>query len=395
MTSQNKPNSYITFVLLAVVATVGSNSLLLSPILTDVSQGLATTPATTARAIAAYGGATAVSALVLAPLIDRFGSRTMLLRGLCALFLGIALSAVVKDWVMLALAQALAGLGAGVVLPATYALATSSAPKGEEARVLGRVLTGWSVSLVLGVPVSALIADAFGWRACFAVLALLALAACAGLRMIPREIPDRREGSLSYIRALQNAMTLEIMILLAVCFAFMTAFYGVYPFIGDHARSLLGTSTAFAGLFSLAYGIGFGAASLADGLLDRSDTKRLFPLVLFVIGLAYAGIAPASVTPLSLMAICLLWGFLNHFGLNILVLLLSKAAGEARGAVLGVNSAITYLGALGGAALLGPAYESAGLTRPALIAAGFVFAAALASAVSLYLMKAKPARTGT
>lgn len=394
MTSQNKSNSYITFVLLAVVATVGSNSLLLSPILTDVSQGLATTPATAARAIAAYGGATAFSALVLAPLIDRFGSRAMLLRGLFTLFLGIALSAAVSSWVMLAMAQALAGLGAGVVLPATYALATKTAPKGEEARVLGRVLTGWSVSLVLGVPVSALIADAFGWRACFVVLALLALAACAGLRMFPKDIPDKRKKRLSYVRSLRNAMTLEITLLLAICFAFMTAFYGVYPFIGDHARSLLGTSTSFAGLFSLAYGIGFGAASLADGLLDRTDTKRLFPLVLFVIGLAYAGIAPASVTPLSLMAICLLWGFLNHFGLNILVLLLSRAAGDARGAVLGVNSAVTYLGALGGAALLGPAYESGGLTSPALIASGFVIAAAMASWASLYLVKASPTRTG-
>ncbi|CAN0605732.1 unnamed protein product, partial [Ectocarpus sp. 12 AP-2014] len=85
-------------VLLAVVATVGSNSLLLSPILTDVSQGLATTPATAARAIAAYGSATAFSALVLAPLIDRFGSRRMLLFGLFALFLGIALSAAAGDW---------------------------------------------------------------------------------------------------------------------------------------------------------------------------------------------------------------------------------------------------------------------------------------------------------
>lgn len=394
MTFQNKPNGYISFVLLAVVATVGSNSLLLSPILTDVSQGLATTPATAARAIAAYGGATAFSALVLAPLIDRFGSRSMLMYGLFALFLGIALSAAAGDWVMLALTQAVAGLGAGVVLPATYALATKTAPRGEEARVLGRVLTGWSVSLVMGVPISAIIADAFGWRTCFLVLALMALAACAGLRKVPTDLPEERDKRVSYTRTLRNAMTLEILLLLGICFAFMTAFYGVYPFIGDHARSLLGTSTSFAGLFALAYGIGFGAASLADGLLDRTDPKRVFPLILFVIGLAYAGIAPASVAPLSLMAICLLWGFLNHFGLNLLVLLLSRAAGDARGAVLGINSAITYLGALGGAALLGPAYESKGLTSPALIAAGCLFAAALTSGINLYLARSRPARTG-
>lgn len=385
MTNQSKSYGYTSFVLLAVVATVGSNSLVLSPILTDVSQGLSTTPVSVARAIAAYGATTAFSALALAPRIDRVGSRKMLLRGLMALFAGIALSALASDWVLLCLAQGLAGLGAGVVLPATYALATKTAAKGQEARVLGRVLTGWSVSLVLGVPASALIADALGWRASFGVLALLALAASAALRNIPDDRPDMTESPASYGRSLRSAMSLEIVVLLAICFAFMTAFYGVYPFVGDHARRVLGTSTSFAGLFALTYGLGFGAASLADGLLDRYSPKRLFPLVLAMIGLAYAALVPASESVAALLAICLIWGFVNHFGLNILVLLLSNAAGHARGTVLGVNSAITYLGALGGAALLGPAYESQGLILPALLAAGCVFAAAITSWTSLFV----------
>ena len=385
MTNQSKSYGYTSFVLLAVVATVGSNSLVLSPILTDVSQGLSTTPVSVARAIAAYGATTAFSALALAPRIDRVGSRKMLLRGLMALFAGIALSALASDWVLLCLAQGLAGLGAGVVLPATYALATKTAAKGQEARVLGRVLTGWSVSLVLGVPASALIADALGWRASFGVLALLALAASAALRNIPNDRPDMTASPASYGRSLRSAMTLEIALLLAICFAFMTAFYGVYPFVGDHARRVLGTSTSFAGLFALTYGLGFGAASLADGLLDRYSPKRLFPLVLAMIGLAYAALVPASESVAALLAICLIWGFVNHFGLNILVLLLSNAAGNARGTVLGVNSAITYLGALGGAALLGPAYESQGLILPALLAAGCVFAAAITSWTGLFV----------
>ena len=370
MPNKNKANDYITLVLLGVVATVGSNSLVLSPILTDVSAGLGTTPAATARAIAAYGGATALSAIVLAPLIDRFGSRRMLLRGLLALMAGIALSAAAENWIMLALFQALAGLGAGVVLPATYALATKSAPKGQEARLLGRVLTGWSVSLVLGVPISALIADLLGWRACFIVLSLMALMTIVGLRRVPEDVPNEVTETVSYIGRLREALTGRIALLLVICFAYMIAFYGVYPFIGDHVRRVLDASTSFAGLFPLSYGIGFGAASLADGLLDRTDARRLFPLALLAIGLTYAAIAPASTDPVLLLSVCLLWGFLNHFGLNILVLLLSSAAGEARGAILGINSAVTYLGALSGAALFGLLYEREGLAAIALLAAG-------------------------
>ena len=387
MSNRNHDSSYISLVLLGIVACVGSNSLLLSPILTDVSESLQTTAATTARAIAGYGGATALSALVLAPMIDRFGSRKMLLRGLTALTAGVGFSAAADDWFMLTLAQALAGLGAGVVLPATYALATKSAPKGQEARLLGRVLTGWSISMVLGVPAAALIADLLGWRACFIALSLISLASLAGLLRVPEDTPDKTNVEGPYLRRLRKHFTWRVALLLIICFAYMIAFYGVYPFIGDHVRRNLGASTSFAGLFALAYGLGFGAASLADGLLDRFQPAKLFPVALLAIGASYAALAPSTGDAGLMLGICLLWGFLNHFGLNILVLLLSSAAGAARGAILGINSAVTYLGVLCGAALFGPLYEGAGLEIIALAAAGALLIAALLAS-SLWLREA-------
>lgn len=385
MQNKNKNTSYITLTLLGIVATVGSNSLVLSPILTDVSEGLETSAAITARAIAAYGGATALSALLLAPMIDRFGSRKMLMRGLVVLTLGIGLSALASNWVLLALFQGLAGLGAGVVLPATYALATKTAPKGQEARLLGRVLTGWSVSLVLGVPASALIADALGWRACFLVLGLLALTTLAGLARIPEDVPDKTSQAGNSIGLLRSHLTWRIVLMLIICFAYMIAFYGVYPFLGDHLRRTLGVTTSYAGLFALAYGIGFGAASLADGFLDRYDPGRLFPFALLAIGATYAALGEVAEHSLLLLCLCLLWGFLNHFGLNILVLLLSQSAGAARGAILGINSAVTYLGVLCGAALFGPLYEQQGLAGIALLAAlALVAGATIAGALMLW-----------
>ena len=39
---------------------------------------------------------------------------------------------------------------------------------------------------------------------------------------------------------------------------YMIAFYGLYAYIGAHFKSALNTSTSFAGLVTLAYGVGFG-----------------------------------------------------------------------------------------------------------------------------------------
>jgi predicted MFS family arabinose efflux permease len=138
-----------------------------------VARDLAATSGEIGRAGAAYGAATALSALPLAPAIDRVGARRALVLALPLLALALVGSAAATGWVTLAFAQGLAGLAAGVILPATYALATTTAPPGQEAQALGRVRMGWSMSLVAGVPLSAWVAELVSWQASFLLLALV------------------------------------------------------------------------------------------------------------------------------------------------------------------------------------------------------------------------------
>ncbi|MGB3554898.1 MAG: MFS transporter [Jannaschia sp.] len=244
--------TWTTIVLLLGVAVIGSNALVLSPILPDVARDLGTTPQVAARAIAAYGGATTLSALLLGFTIDRYGARTVLVGGSVLLACGTFGSAVAPSWSVLALAQAFAGLAAGAMLPAIYAAATQVGTKAEGARILGRVLTGWSVSLVAGVPLSALVAERFGWEASFVVLGGLVLLGLVGFLRMPVQASGPRGPSgtprLSPIRAfgIQGVAPL-----LVVQFLFMTAFYGTYAFFGDHLRSSLDLSAGFAGLVVL------------------------------------------------------------------------------------------------------------------------------------------------
>ncbi|MGK9168054.1 MFS transporter [Inquilinus limosus] len=372
-----------TAILTAGIAVVGSNSLVLSPILGDVAEAMAATPVAVSRAIAAYGGATALSAFLLAPQIDRIGPRRALFAGMIGLALATLLSALAVHWLMLTVAQALAGFGAGVILPSIYTLATTIAPPGRESRVLGRVLTGWSISLVAGVPAAALIAETLGWRAVFLLLAGLATLALAGIARLPA-LPSRAAAARPGPGALIAPLAYPgVPALLSICLGFMAAFYGVYAFIGDHVRVELGLTAGQAGLIVLTYGLGFGAASLGDGLVDRLGPRRLFPMVLLVVAAIYALMPPAAHSFAAIAALTGLWGFANHFGLNILVLLLSRAKPEARGAVLGLNSAVTYLGTLTGTGLAGIGYAASGFPPLAMGAAAACLAAALVAATAL------------
>jgi predicted MFS family arabinose efflux permease len=101
---QEAPLAARLAVLTTGIAVIGSNSLALSPILGDVARELATRPELVAQAITTYGGATALSALLLAPRIDVLGACRALRLGLACLALATLASAVAPHWAMLALA---------------------------------------------------------------------------------------------------------------------------------------------------------------------------------------------------------------------------------------------------------------------------------------------------
>ncbi|CAB3898104.1 Purine efflux pump PbuE [Achromobacter deleyi] len=279
---------------------------------------------------------------------------------------------------MLTAAQALAGAAAGVILPAAYGSASLVAAPGQETRALGRVISGWSVSLVAGVPLSALISDAVGWRATYAVLALCAAVALAGLYRLP-ERRSAHPAPLRLMRLLAPLSYRDVPVLLLGCLAFSSAFYGVYAFLADHVRTLLGLSAGQVGFIAFAYGAGFLFAGLVGApLIERLGPRRALPLALAAIALVYLGLLPAAHALAAVLAIAVLWGAASQLSLNLLVLLLSRARPDERGAVLGLNTCTTYLGASVGTAVAGTLYTHAGFDTLGLAAAGAVALAALA-----------------
>jgi predicted MFS family arabinose efflux permease len=356
MTTARTP--WLIWVLMLGIAVVGSNSLALSPILGNVALDLETTSIAVGHASAAYGGATALSALVFARLLGVIGPHKMLCAALGALTLAMVGSAAATHLVALVAFQVAAGTAAGVILPATYALATSAAPAGRDAEYLGKVLTGWSLSMVVGVPLSAWVAHTLSWRASYIGFAVLLAAATVTMLLQPTPSTGPRRDAAGMRVALSRPGARP---LLLICLLFMTAFYGVYTYVGDHVRQTWGLNASEAGLIALAYGLGFGLAAFGDRFIDRIGAIRLFPLVLMLVCGIYTAMLFAA-SWMLMLALAVLWGLINHAGLNILVLLLRRTSHDGGGAILALNSATTYVGALLGASLFGGLYDRAGFS---------------------------------
>jgi predicted MFS family arabinose efflux permease len=162
----------------------------------------------------------------------------------------------------------------------------------------------------------------------------------------------------------------------------MASFYGVYAYIGDHLHAGLGLPLSANGLVAVSYGLGFGGAAFLDRLIDRFGAGRLLPLIFLAVAVVYVLMAGASGSYAAMLAVVFLWGLANHFGLNVLIMRLSALDRAKRGAIMGLNSGVTYLALFAGTIGFGAAYAGIAFFVLPLAAAGLMLVAAICAALA-------------
>ncbi len=358
------------WLLMAGIAVVGLQALMLSPMLTDIMAALAVSPAEIGIASGAYGFGVAGSAFLAAPRLDTWPRRLSLRLSLIVMGLALALCAFAWAWPVLVLGQLAIGAAAGILIPGSYALASELSSEEQRTQALGRVVLGWSVALVLGVPLSALLTDLMGWRATFLIVAALSLAASFAFALLPDPKRTVEAARVGYGEAFSAP---GARLLLAGTFAFMFAFYATYSFLGDHLRTLHGSGAWLGGVVAMAYGAGFGLATVADGWINRlGPTHVVAPSLLFV-GINYLILPVAAESIPSVIAYALVWGVIAHFAMTSLVASLSRAPARVRGALIALFSVTTYLAQGVGGVVMGAVYAAHGFLASSLIASGGAF----------------------
>ncbi|WP_119268515.1 MFS transporter [Taklimakanibacter deserti] len=344
--------------LMSGIAAVGIQALMLSPLMPDIARALAAGPVEVGIASGAYGVGVALSALLAAPRLGQWPKRRAIQIAFAVMAAGLMLCASAFDWRLLVFGQFVTGLAAGVIIPGTYALTADLTPDHMRSRAIGRVITGWSVAMVAGIPFAALIADLLSWRGTFIIVAALAAVMIFGIGLLPRTEASAASRPVPYAQALAVK---GIPLVLFATFVNMIAFYQTYTFIGDHVRHVHDAGAWLGGLFACSYGIGFGLAVFFDGWIDRVGPSRLMAASLFVLGINYILLPLATFNIATAIAYPVVWGLIQHVGMNTLVSYIGAAPQAERSTAMGLFSFVTYVAVGLGGAAYGSVYAAHGI----------------------------------
>lgn len=378
-----------TLALLLGVFAVGSEALVISPLLEDVADDFGTGIDAAGLSVSVYGLAVAIVASAAGWVADRTSRRAAILLGLVIFAVAGLACALAPSLIGLVAGRALCGVGSGLFLPAAYAWVGDEVPYDSRARVMGWVISGWALALVAGVPLGGLIGQVAGWREALAALALLAAAATVlAVRLLPPAAPRPESEAPPARVGLRAALGVSaVRWLLLVNLLDMLAFYGVYTYLGSFLREELDVGSGPAAGLILLYGVGVAVMSTNGWVIDRIGKARAVSLTLLCLTVLFAGLPFSAAAPAALGAVLILMGTQQAGFLTAMATMATNAMPAGRGAVVALMSCTSYIGVMLGAAVMGPVFEGPGYRAIGLACAAITL---IAAAVSLRLRSAAP-----
>ena len=313
-------------------------------------------------------------------------NRRAVLLGAIALFtVGNLLAAVSPGFATLMVARIMMAIASGLYIPAANALAGAVVGAEKRGRALAIVSGGMTIAIALGLPIGAVVGNALGWRATFAMVALLGMVAIVGITLGI----DRDAGAGLPVASLRERIGVigqpAVRRLLAVTLFWSIGAYEAYPYIAPYLTTVLGFGAGGIGATVSMWG-SFAAFGVVTGgtLNDRFGSDRVVAGSLMLLGASFAvmAVAPAlspAAALVPVLAAVAVWGFSvwSFFPAQMARLIAAGTPAQASVA-LSLNTSTMYFGFS-----LGSAIGAGVLGTGALWAIGLV--AAVSEAVGLVL----------
>jgi predicted MFS family arabinose efflux permease len=327
--------------------------------------------------VSLFGVLAGLLAPVTTVITGRTDRRTLLLAILAVFTIGNALSALSNTYVMFMGSRLACGLIHGLMWSIVASVAIRLVAERNAIRATAVVFSGISVALVLGVPCSAFIGHAMGWRVAFIILSGSCAVTFFAMRLLLPPLPSRRSFTFGDLMPVLTSKAVGAVLFVTACT--VVGNYSAYTYIAPFLGEARGVDAGLIGAFLLCYGVAGVAGNFASAaLLNRFRTIRpiLAGLLVTVTATLLLLLIPTH-SPVWLALAMIIWGAsYSALPVALQTLVLRIGGGRDGEATTSLYVLVFNCAIAAGALFGGIAIDFGGPQAPALVGA-------LASAVGL------------
>jgi len=299
--------------------------------------------------VASYSFSAAASGVLAATFVDRFERKRLLLVVVALFALATLACALAPGYSTLLLARGMAGVFGGVMGALIHTMIGDAIPFSRRARASGIVASAFSLSTIAGVPLSLWLANHLGWRAPFALIALLGVVfMLVGLRFLPELRHHLAEEKRAHLLSDTFSVLADGNHLRALLFSALIIFSGftVIPYITIYAVSNVGIAQTDIPIVYLVGGFAtFISARLIGRWADRHGKVEIYRRVGLLAMVPLLVLTHVGVLPLWGWLICSTSFFVLLSGRMIpaMAIIASAAQPKLRGTFMSLNGTMQSL----------------------------------------------------
>lgn len=312
-----------------------------------------------------------VGSPVAASLTSRIERRTLLTATLAILALGNLASAFAPDYAsLLAIRLVMLAVGA-LYTPQAAGTAALIVPAEKRGSTIAYIFLGWSLAAAIGLPLIALVASRYGWRAVYGGIGAIG---CISFMLLAWRLPRGLTGTPVDLKTWADVGRNRLILLLLLITALqMSGQFVVFTFMGPLLTRLTQADADGIGLVFLLYGVfGFIGIVIATRIVDSWGAYKSSLLFAALILAGISGWAvSAGIYPLMACSVAI-WGLGFASTNSMQQVRLVTAAPTLASASVSLNTSVLYIGQAVGSAIGGVLYAGGWLYGSGYVAAGFV-----------------------
>lgn len=299
-----KTNSFKIYLLTIASFFLGSSQYVVAGVLDKISESIGISVSAAGQLITAYGIGSAIGTPIVIMLIGKYNQKNQLLLALIISLVGIFLTPLVSGFDLLLFSRFITGIGSSVFIVIAITIASKLAKKGKEGAAISNVVLGFSLSLVLGVPLGRTITFLYNWNMIFYIIGILIFLSSIVIYFVIPKFESQEVMSLKkqffLLKNKEVTLTLVLTLLVFITFSIVTTYMTPFIFSIENV-----SEHKIASIFLI-----FGVASVIGSKLGASLADKI-------------GITPILFSAMAIIILTLGSIFVFHSSLKFIIIALS------------------------------------------------------------------------